>query len=131
MVGVVVELLDVTGVPFRSVIAGQDEAGGGKRILGANKLSPAGTHYESVTLVDHDSRMPVVSRGYYEEGGEQAALRPLDGRDPNHLPARRDVAGGQPAAFAWLSAKCGLRPAVALSAPPLMAPIRELCTGSP
>ncbi len=52
-------------------------AGDGKRIRGAHKLGPQGGRYETLTLVDHDSGMPVASRSYYEQGGEQAALRGL------------------------------------------------------
>ena len=37
----------------------------------------AGGHYETVTLVDHASGMPVASKGYLDEGGEQQALRAL------------------------------------------------------
>ncbi len=52
-------------------------AGDGKRLRGANRLSGAGQHWETVTLVDHCSGVPVASRSYREEGGEQAALRAL------------------------------------------------------
>ena len=34
-------------------------------------------HWETVTLVDHSTGIPVASRSYREEGGEQAALRAL------------------------------------------------------
>lgn len=52
-------------------------AGDGKRIRGANRLSGEGEHWETVTLVDHASGMPVASRSYREEGGEPAAMRAL------------------------------------------------------
>ncbi len=52
-------------------------AGDGKRIRGANRFTPPGQHWETVTLVEHATGMPVASRSYREEGGEQAALRAL------------------------------------------------------
>ena len=52
-------------------------AADGKRIRGANRLAPEGTHWETVTLVDHATGVPVASRGYREEGGERQALRDL------------------------------------------------------
>ena len=52
-------------------------AADGKRIRGANRLAPEGTHRETVTLVDHATGVPVASRSYREEGGEQQALRDL------------------------------------------------------
>ena len=52
-------------------------AGDGKRIRGANRLSPEGAHWETVSLVDHRSGLPVASRSYREEGGEPAAMRGL------------------------------------------------------
>ncbi len=52
-------------------------AADGKRIRGANRLTPEGTHYETVTLVDHATGIPLASRGYFEEGGEPAAMRAL------------------------------------------------------
>ena len=52
-------------------------AGDGKRIRGANRLSPADDHWETVSLVDHRSGLPVASRSYREEGGELAAMRGL------------------------------------------------------
>ena len=52
-------------------------AGDGKRIRGANRLSGEGEHWETVTLVDHASGLPVASRSYREEGGEPAAMRAL------------------------------------------------------
>ena len=59
------------------VAASQALAGDGKRIRGANRLGPEGAHWETVTLVDHATGMPVASRSYREEGGEPAALRAL------------------------------------------------------
>ena len=52
-------------------------AGDGKRIRGANRLSPEGDPWETVSLVDHRSGLPVASRSYREEGGEPAAMRGL------------------------------------------------------
>ncbi len=52
-------------------------AGDGKRIRGANRLSPAGAHYATITLAEHGSGRPVASRSYREEGGEPAALPAL------------------------------------------------------
>ena len=52
-------------------------AGDGKRIRGANRLSGADEHWETVTLVDHASGLPVASRSYREAGGEPAAMRAL------------------------------------------------------
>ena len=52
-------------------------AADGKRIRGANRLTAAGLHWETVTLVEHVSGLPVASRSYREEGGEQGALRAL------------------------------------------------------
>ena len=51
--------------------------GTAKRIRGANRLAAEGLHWETVTLVDHASGLPVASRSYGEEGGEPAALRAL------------------------------------------------------
>ena len=45
------------------------------RIGWANRHVPKGMRYETVTLVDHASGMPVASLGYLKEGGEQWALR--------------------------------------------------------
>ena len=52
-------------------------AGDGKRIRGANRMAAEGLHWETVTLVDHATGLPVASRSYGEEGGEPAALRAL------------------------------------------------------
>ena len=52
-------------------------AGDGKRICGANRLAAEGEHWETVTLVDHRTGLPVASRSYREEGGEPAAMRAL------------------------------------------------------
>ena len=49
-------------------------AGDGKRICGANRLAADGEHWETVTLVDHRTGLPVASRSYREEGGEPAAM---------------------------------------------------------
>ncbi len=47
----------------------------GKRIRGANRNSDE--HYETVTLVDHETGEPVALHSYREEGGEIAATRTL------------------------------------------------------
>ena len=52
-------------------------AGDGKRICGANRLAAEGEHWETVTLGDHRTGLPVASRSYREEGGEPAAMRAL------------------------------------------------------
>ena len=52
-------------------------AGDGKRIRGANRLAGESGHWETVTLVDHATGVPVASRSYSEEGGEQWAMRAL------------------------------------------------------
>ena len=52
-------------------------AADGKRMRGANRLSPEGLHWETVTLVDHATGVPVASRSCREEGGERQALRDL------------------------------------------------------
>ncbi len=52
-------------------------AADGKRIRGANRLNGRGQHWETVTLVEHSSGLPVASRSYREQGGEQGALRAL------------------------------------------------------
>ena len=44
----------------------------GKRIRGANRNGDA--HHETVTLVAHGSGQPLASIGYFEDGGERAAL---------------------------------------------------------
>ena len=59
------------------VAAPQALAGDGKRIRGANRFTPDGEHWETVTLVDHATGTPVASRSYREEGGEPAAMRAL------------------------------------------------------
>ena len=51
-------------------------AADGKRIRGANRNTPDGVHFETVTLVTHGGR-PLASRGCRDEGGEAAALRAL------------------------------------------------------
>lgn len=54
---------------------GQAIAIDGKRIRGANRH--ADTRYETATLVAHDTRLPVATLGFHEEGGETAAVRAL------------------------------------------------------
>ena len=46
------------------------------RIRGANRNTPDGVYFETVTLVTHGGR-PLASRGCRDEGGEAAALRAL------------------------------------------------------
>ena len=66
-------------------------AADGKRIRGANRLTAEGLHWETVTLVDHATGVPVASRSYREEGGEQWAMRAIleetDVRDVTPLDA--------------------------------------------
>ena len=58
-------------------VAASARAGAGKRIRAANRLSATGQHGATVTLVDQRTGVPVASRSYREEGGEQAAWRAL------------------------------------------------------
>ena len=51
-------------------------AADGKRIRGANRNTPDGVHFETVTLVTHGGR-PLAGRCCRDEGGEAAALRAL------------------------------------------------------
>ena len=52
-------------------------AADGKRIRGANRNTPEGTQYETVTLVAHGCGAPLAMRVYREEGGELAAFKAL------------------------------------------------------
>ncbi len=52
-------------------------AGDGKRLRGASRMAAEGCHWETVTLVDHATGLPVASRSYGEEGGEPWAMRAL------------------------------------------------------
>ena len=52
-------------------------AGDGKRMRGANRLTPRGQHWERVPRVDHASGVPLASRSCREEGGEPHAMRAL------------------------------------------------------
>ena len=82
-------------------------AGDGKRIRGANRMAAEGLHWETVTLVDHATGLPVASRSYGEEGGEPAALRALleevdlrggdgdAGRGPRQLRDRGGAGGAE------------------------------------
>ena len=54
---------------------GQAIAIDGKRIRGANRH--AATRHETATLVAHDTRLPVATLGFHEQGGETAAVRAL------------------------------------------------------
>ena len=49
----------------------QAQAGDSKRIRGANRLSPADAHWETVALVAHCSGLLVASRSYQEEGANR------------------------------------------------------------
>ena len=49
---------------------------GRRAYRGANRNTPDGVHFETVTLVTHGGR-PLASRGCRDEGGEAAALRAL------------------------------------------------------
>ena len=59
---------------------GQAIAIDGKRIRGANRH--ADTRYETATLIAHDTRLPVATLGFHDEGGETAAVRALARTDP-------------------------------------------------
>ena len=50
--------------------------GGAARLGRANRNTPDGVHFETVTLVTHGGR-PLASRGCRDEGAEAAALRAL------------------------------------------------------
>ncbi len=52
-------------------------AADGKRIRGTNRLTPEGTHCETVTLADYATGIPLASRGRCKEGGEPATMRGL------------------------------------------------------
>ena len=52
-------------------------AGDGKRICGANRHAQGKRRWETVTLVEHGSGLPVASHSFGEEGGEVAAVRAL------------------------------------------------------
>ena len=51
--------------------------GDGKRICGANRHAQGKRRWETVTLVEHGSGLPVASHSFGEEGGEVAAVRAL------------------------------------------------------
>ena len=48
-----------------------------ERVCEANRLGAEGEPWETVTLVDHRSGLPLAGRNYCEEGGELAAMRAL------------------------------------------------------
>ena len=48
-------------------------AADGKRLRGANRNGDG--HFETATLVAHDTALPVASHGFHDESGERAALR--------------------------------------------------------
>ena len=50
-------------------------AADGKRIRGANRNGDG--HYETATLVAHDTGLPVASLGFNDKNGEQSAIRAL------------------------------------------------------
>ena len=52
-------------------------AGDAERVCEANRLGAEGEPWETVTLVDHRSGLPLAGRNYCEEGGELAAMRAL------------------------------------------------------
>ena len=52
-------------------------AADGKRIRGANRNTPEGVQYETITLVLHGCAKPLAMRIYREEGGELAAFKAL------------------------------------------------------
>ena len=47
----------------------------GKRIRGANRNGDG--HFETATLVEHATRLPMATLSFNEEGGEIAAVRAL------------------------------------------------------
>ena len=80
-------------------VAASARAGAGKRIRGANRLSATGQHGETVTLVDQRTGVPVASRSYREEGGEQAAWRAL--LEEVDLRGRTVTLGARPSGRSW------------------------------
>ena len=80
-------------------VAASARAGAGKRIRGANRLSATGQHGETVTLVDQRTGVPVASRSYREEGGEQAAWRAL--LEAVDLRGRTVTRGARPSGRSW------------------------------
>ena len=50
-------------------------AGAGKRINGANQHGHE--HCETVTLIEHESHLPIAVRGFRDQGGELAAMADL------------------------------------------------------
>ena len=50
-------------------------AADGKRLRGANRNGDG--HFETATLVAHDTGLPVASQGFHDESGERAALAAL------------------------------------------------------
>ena len=50
-------------------------AADGKRLRGANRNGDG--HFETATLVAHDTGLPVASHGFHDESGERAALAAL------------------------------------------------------
>ena len=55
--------------------SGSALAADGKRLRGANRNGDG--HFETATLVAHDTGLPVVSHGFHDESGERAALAAL------------------------------------------------------
>ena len=50
-------------------------AADGKRLRGANRNGDG--HFETATLVAHDTALPVASHGFHDENGERSAIRAL------------------------------------------------------
>ena len=55
--------------------SGSALAADGKRLRGANRNGDG--HFETATLVAHDTGLPVASHGFHDESGERAALAAL------------------------------------------------------
>ena len=60
---------------MRRLNIGSALAADGKRLRGANRNGDG--HFETATLVAHDTGLPVASHGFHDESGERAALRAL------------------------------------------------------
>ena len=73
-------VLPIWGAQWGIDVAAGDRpvlAADGKRIRGANRNTPKGIQYETMTLVAHDRGDPLAMRVYREEGGELAAFKAL------------------------------------------------------
>ena len=60
---------------MRRLNSGSALAADGKRLRGANRNGDG--HFETATLVAHDTALPVASHGFHDESGERAALAAL------------------------------------------------------